>query len=117
MLTLRLLLQWNVNVEEGFVSMPCMWDARYDVKRVFTNCDLEWRIREKCVNPHCERDYNKKDRLPSVVPADEIDTGAQEANISERQPVCGLSPLWDVRFGVEPAIHSLMKGYMSAYYM
>jgi hypothetical protein len=88
------------------------WDARYDVKRVFANCDLEWRVHERCVNLHCEWDY--KDRLfwepSSVVPADEIDIGAQEANISDRQPVCGLSSLGDVRLGVEPAIHSLIKG-------
>jgi hypothetical protein len=53
-----------------------------------------------------------------VVPADEIDVGVQEENISNHQPVCGSSSLiWDVEFGVEPAIHSLMKGCMSAYYM
>ncbi|KAJ8585881.1 hypothetical protein M405DRAFT_935742 [Rhizopogon salebrosus TDB-379] len=67
------------------------WDARYDVKRVFANCDVEWRVHERCVNPHCERDYNKKDtRLfwppSSVVPADEIDIGVQEGNISNHQP-------------------------------
>jgi hypothetical protein len=52
-----------------------------------------------------------------VVPADEIDIGVQEGNISNHQPVCGSSSLWDVKSGVEPAIHSLMKGCMSAYYM
>jgi hypothetical protein len=53
-----------------------------------------------------------------VVPADEIDIGVQEGNISNHQPVCGSSSLiWDVKFGVEPAIHSLMKGCMSVYYM
>ncbi|KAJ8579488.1 hypothetical protein M405DRAFT_141116 [Rhizopogon salebrosus TDB-379] len=36
------------------------WDARYDVKQVFANCDVEWRALERCVNAHCERDYNKK---------------------------------------------------------
>jgi hypothetical protein len=78
------------------------WDARYDVKRVFAYCDVEWRIQERCVNPHCERDYNKKERLfggpSSEVPADEIDIGAQEGIISERQPVCGYSPLGNVRY-------------------
>jgi hypothetical protein len=98
------------------------WDARWDVKRVFANCDVEWRVHERCVNAHCERDYNKKDRLfwsPScVVPADEIDIGVQEGNISNHQPVCGSSSLlWDVKSSVEPAIHSLKKGCMSAYYM
>jgi hypothetical protein len=46
------------------------WDARWDVKQVFVNCDVEWRVHERCVNPHYERDYNKKDRLfwpPSCV--------------------------------------------------
>ena len=97
------------------------WNGRYDVERVFANCDVEWRVRERCVNPHCERDYNKKDTLfwppSSVVPADEIDVGVQEGSILNDQPVCGSSSLWDVKFGVEPAIHSLMKGCMSAYYM
>jgi hypothetical protein len=71
------------------------WDARWDVKRVFANCDVEWRVHERCVNAHCERDYNKKDRLfwpPScVVPADEIDMGVQKGKISNHQPVCGSS--------------------------
>jgi len=53
-----------------------------------------------------------------VVPANEIDIGVQERIISNHQPVCGSSSLlWDVKSGVEPAIHSLMEGCMSAYYL
>jgi hypothetical protein len=39
------------------------WGGRYNVKRAFANCDVEWRVGERCVNPQCERDYNKKERL------------------------------------------------------
>jgi hypothetical protein len=68
------------------------WDARYDVKRIFGNCDVEFRVGERCVNQHCERDYNKNDWLfwppSSVGPADEIDIAVQEGDIANHQPVC-----------------------------
>jgi hypothetical protein len=73
------------------------WDARYDVKRILRNGELEFRIGERCVNQECERDCNKWDRLfwpPSpVVPADEIDIVVQEGNITNHQPVCAPSSL------------------------
>ncbi|KAJ8585559.1 hypothetical protein M405DRAFT_865311 [Rhizopogon salebrosus TDB-379] len=90
------------------------WDGRDDVRRVFANCDVEWRVGERCVNPQCERDYNRKERLfgdpSSEVPADEVDIGVQEEMISNRKPVCGSS----VQFGfvereIDEVIDRLMK--------
>jgi hypothetical protein len=73
------------------------WDARYDVKGILRKGDLEFRIGGRCVNGHCERDCNKRERLfwpPShVVPADEIDIVVQEGNITNHRPVCAPSSL------------------------
>jgi hypothetical protein len=59
------------------------WGVRYDVKRIFGNCDVEFRVGERCINQHCERDYSTKDRLfwppSSVVPPDEIDIVVQDS--------------------------------------
>jgi hypothetical protein len=61
------------------------------------NCDVEFRVSERCVNHHCERDYNKKEWLfwppSSVVPADEIDIVIQEGDIANHHPVCAPSSL------------------------
>jgi hypothetical protein len=73
------------------------WDAHYDVKRIFKNCDVEFRVGERCINQHCKWDYNKNDRLfwhpSSMVLANEIDVVVQEGNIANNQPVCAPSPL------------------------
>jgi hypothetical protein len=96
------------------------WDARYDVKRVFGKCDVEFRVSERCVNDDCERDKEKKRWLcgppGSMVPADEIDIEMQERNITSRHPVG--APSWQhVELCVDRAIHSPTKPGMWAYYM
>ncbi|OAX37978.1 hypothetical protein K503DRAFT_857019 [Rhizopogon vinicolor AM-OR11-026] len=62
----------------------------FDVKRVFKECGVEWKLRKGHVNPQFERDVNKRDRdfwFPSsVVPADEVDVAIQEENIARHQP-------------------------------
>jgi hypothetical protein len=96
------------------------WDARYDVKRVFGNCDVEFRVSDRCVNDHCGRDSDKKDWLfgppSSVVPADEIDIGMQEESMAKRHPVCAPSGQ-HVKLCVDRAIHSPTKPGMWACYM
>ncbi|KAJ8595619.1 hypothetical protein M405DRAFT_878123 [Rhizopogon salebrosus TDB-379] len=68
------------------------WDARCDVKRVFANCDVEWRVHEICVNHTANGTTTIKigSLAPSsVVPANEIDIGVQERIISNHQPPYG----------------------------
>jgi hypothetical protein len=105
-----------------YLSTTVDKDGRDDVRRVFANCELEWRIGERCVNPQCERDYNRKERLfgdpSSEVPADEVDIGVQEEMILNRKPVCGSSAQFGfMEHEIDKAIDRLMKNCMSAYYM
>ncbi|KAJ8584365.1 hypothetical protein M405DRAFT_845216 [Rhizopogon salebrosus TDB-379] len=66
------------------------WDARYRVGQVFEECDVEWRLSERCFNLHCAHDSDQRDGahwvLPHAMPADEVDITIQERNISRHLP-------------------------------